>query len=610
MQNYSRQLPLYLLLIFAFLLGVFTLTDFGESWDEWQFYKYADRALESYATWLQRGEVKITGNTFDNYGPAFVIAAQEIARFLHLFNSNWLVSDLRHLVVFMGYLGGAAAFYTLALRWMNKTAALGACLLFISQPLLWGHAFISPKDIPFMSFFLISVALGMRMVDTKPMLEGSPPRSLLWTIGLWILSLIFLFVTPYLLDNSLAAVIRGASVDPNHPFGSLIRLIAQDFDQVPSETYVTKMRVALIWGKLIYGLLTFIALAWLVRKEYPAALSLFRPASLLAALALGLTCSTRILGPLAGIIIVYYGFRSMGRRALPMLAIYSGIAFIVMLVTWPYLWANPPARLMESLRVMSTYPWEGSTLFKGVYYTSTTLPLDYLPLLTFLQFSLPVWLLCIPGVILLRKSIDLLATTSIWFVLPMVAMTLMHAPLYDNTRQVFFIYPPLFLVAGLGLEWLLTSLSSIGVLRGRWMANQFIQAGLIGVVLIPGLWAGYKLHPYEYVYYNAMAGDPTGKYELEYWATSFREAANWLNEHAAAGSPVVLGVPSHIAGNYLRPDLKQLPIGDFLDHPVEYDYSLLSTRHDNHKVFLMDDPVVYQIERNHLLFSVIKQHIQ
>jgi hypothetical protein len=195
-------------------------------------------------------------------------------------------------------------------------------------------------------------------------------------------------------------------------------------------------------------------------------------------------------------------------------------------------------------------------------------------------------------------------------VIPFVALIVFQAPLYDNTRQVFFIYPPLFLVAGLGLEWLLTSVSSISFVRGRKLVDQVISAAIIGAALIPGLWAGIQLHPYEYVYFNSFAGDPTGKYELDYWATSFREAANWLNENASSGSRVVLGVPSHVAGNYLRPDIQQLPIGDFLDHPVDYDYSLLSTRHHNDTDFFIEDPVVHQIERNHLLFSVIKQRMQ
>ncbi len=48
----------------------------------------------------------------------------------------------------------------------EPNAAFGATLLFITQPLFWGHAFINPKDIPLFSLFLLSVYLGMRMHDS------------------------------------------------------------------------------------------------------------------------------------------------------------------------------------------------------------------------------------------------------------------------------------------------------------------------------------------------------------------------------------------------------------------------------------------------------------
>ncbi len=606
----KQNLPLSILLSLVFLLGVVTLADFGESWDEWQFYKYADRALESYGTWFQRGEVKVTGNTYDNYGPAYVITAQQFARLFHSIHSDWLVSDLRHLFVFIGFLAGAAAFHAIAKRWMPPVAAFAATLLFLTQPLLWGHAFISPKDIPFLSLFLISIALGLHMVDSKPALDGRPPRWLIWLTAVWLVSLIFLFVTPYIFDNALAGVLQDAHANPAHLIGGLIRSVASDFDTVPVKIYITKARVFLIWAKIVYLFVVTGILAWIYRKVYPLVVSLLKPPVLLASLALGLTSSTRILGPLAGLLVVYYALRALGRRSLPMLAVYLGLSFAVMLASWPYLWPDPPARIQESLETMSTYPWEGSTLFKGDYYLSTELPTDYLPVLLLLQITEPVWLLCIAGILMLRKTVDALVTTLIWFVLPLIALIIIHAPLYDNTRQIFFILPPVFLVAGLGVEWLLKFLFSWKWLSTRRSFSPFLQVALITLLILPGLVAGIRLHPYEYVYYNSMVGDPTGKYELEYWGTSFREASNWLNDHAPANSRVVGGVPSHLAELYLRPDLKAIPIGDYLDQPVDYDYVILSTRHDNHKDFFIQDRVVFNVERNGMLFAVVKQRVR
>jgi hypothetical protein len=70
-----------------------------------------------------------------------------------------------HLINFLFFQFAVYFLYRLALRWMRPPAALAATALFSWQPLLWGHAFINPKDPPFLVFFLASVCLGFEMVD-------------------------------------------------------------------------------------------------------------------------------------------------------------------------------------------------------------------------------------------------------------------------------------------------------------------------------------------------------------------------------------------------------------------------------------------------------------
>lgn len=48
---------------------------------------------------------------------------------------------------------------------MKPSAAFATAVLFSTQPLLWGHTFINPKDPPFLTLFLPSVCLGFEMVD-------------------------------------------------------------------------------------------------------------------------------------------------------------------------------------------------------------------------------------------------------------------------------------------------------------------------------------------------------------------------------------------------------------------------------------------------------------
>ncbi|MDO9302430.1 MAG: hypothetical protein Q7T89_13675, partial [Anaerolineales bacterium] len=69
-QNY----PIVIILVLSLLIGILTLTHYGESWDDLSLQKYASRSLEAYRTWTQQGIVKITEEDLGNYGPSYVMA--------------------------------------------------------------------------------------------------------------------------------------------------------------------------------------------------------------------------------------------------------------------------------------------------------------------------------------------------------------------------------------------------------------------------------------------------------------------------------------------------------------------------------------------------------
>src|SRR5690348_16711472 len=95
----------YTLLIFSViaLQGGFVTPQFGESWDELKFYKYADLALNAYQSWPVHGIVETFGNTYDNYGPAFVMLVTTLAKPLTLI---FIKSDARHYLYFLTFLAG------------------------------------------------------------------------------------------------------------------------------------------------------------------------------------------------------------------------------------------------------------------------------------------------------------------------------------------------------------------------------------------------------------------------------------------------------------------------------------------------------------------------
>jgi hypothetical protein len=137
-----------------------------------------------------------------------------------------------------------------------------------------------------------------------------------------------------------------------------------------------------------------------------------------------------------------------------------------------------------------------------------------------------------------------------WLFIPLFLAILVQPPLYDNFRHFLFIVPPAFVIAGLGIAAVLDRLKS-----PAW------KLVFLVAVLLPGVYWLFQLHPYQYVYYNALVGGPGGsfrRFETDYWALSYREATDYLNEVATPGARVVVWGPDHVVKRYAREDLEIL----------------------------------------------------
>jgi hypothetical protein len=597
---HSKDWPFQIIFLVGALIGILITRSYGESWDELKFYKYADLSLQAYTTWPTAGSVPEFGNTYDNYGPAYVMLVALGARVLQL-ALPWSISDLRHLLYFFTFLVGTWTFYALARRWLSQTAAFGATTLFATQPLFWGHAFISPKDIPFLTFFLLSLLFGFRLFDIPRSLSmnglnSRPRRVLLVLTALWLASVFALYIGVDLIHARIDGAVRAAASGQTN----LISRIASDIDKVEPEIYIQRYFTFFIQVRIIFFFLfTFL----LVYLYYRLALTTLRSliTILLPAIFLGLAASIRILGPLAGLLVALYAVRKSGRKAIPLLLVYAFLALVVLYITWPYLWPDPAGRFFESLRVMSQYPWPGQVLFDGIEYESTNIPRSYLPVLLGIQLTEPVWALFFAGLVVAilgfvkrREYVELLALTLVWFILPLAGFIISRTPLYDNFRQVFFILPPVFLMAGVLFEEI---------------KKPALQTALIALALLPGVIAMVRLHPYEYVYYNSFVGGEKGafrRFELDYWGTSYREAADWLNENALIDANVWVEGPAHLLDLYLREDLNLYSPYE-AERAGKYDYVVSTTRYDLDQTSYPDTKVVYEIERNNALLTVIKQ---
>lgn len=631
---HSEYLPVFLLIAVSLAIGLWTIHDYGESWDEYNFFRYANESLAAYPGLFQPGfHLEFSDPTLRYYGAWFLMTIVLAARLF----PHWYISDVAHLLTFIVFLLGVLVMYLLARRWLKPLASFGAALLFAAQPVLWGHAFINARDIPFMVGFLSSIYFGLKMVDSLSIQKKSktniaipldtlplakkiilPLLAFLGMIGFGILA--FQWMTGW---ESRAVLLADTSS-------------ARDLD-----LYLRPL-LATFWAAVTFFCLT---LAWTALLFLPSMPRLrnhlwtneLRPYALLirdclrnrdfviASIVLGLTIGIRVMGVAAFGLAGLFLFKKHGRGAFFPLLVFLLPALLIVYVTWPYIWAEPLLRLLIVLRVMLKFPWPGQVLFDGAYFAGNELPRSYLPTLFGFQLTEPLLLLAVFGFGILvwkiitgfvgrdgipplqelaeyhsaprQKRGEFLILSILWFGLPLAAAMLGHPYLYDNFRQMLFVLPPLFLLAGLGLE------SILGYAR-----QPLVRAGIVLALVIPSVYGMSVLHPYEYVYYNSFAGGVSNafrRYEMDYWNTAFREAAAYLNASAPQNAKAVVWGQNTTLWRYLRPDIE---VYDFRqpDAPTTDFYAVLSTRNDNDLKFHSNLPALYTVQRQGAILAVVK----
>ena len=372
----NSRIPILAVLGITLVVGLVLADDYGPSFDETFQAIYGNQALTAYTRFTAPEEWL---RNLANYGPFYSAMTEAVTGLSRIVGSPWLPTDIRHLVNYASLPIAMASFYFIAQRWTTTTAAMIGTLLFATQPLIFGHAFINPKDMPFLAFFLSSVALGMWMADrvdhrgmwfrvdsTDRMANRAQVREatsshfqgISWRMRAVFLALLLmasafavemLVFQSILLPGFLDLVRTAYSQNAWEPINSLFSLIAQRSADIPAEAYVAK--VAGFYAAIMRPLAAaafipaFVLLAVMIRPV----LRMTRPrgmlkATLLAGVALGLTTSIRVVGPFAGILVsallVYRGRRG----SLVPLTIYWSTAGLVAYMTWPYLWTAPVER--------------------------------------------------------------------------------------------------------------------------------------------------------------------------------------------------------------------------------------------------------------------------
>ena len=220
-------------------------------------------------------------------------------------------------------------------------------------------------------------------------------------------------------------------------------------------------------------------------------------------------------------------------RVVPAVVGVVAVAWVVMLAAWPWAQQNPLVRPLLSLANLVDFQAHDRTMpFAGEVMRTLEPRRDYA--FHYLAFKLPLPLLA--GVLLAavqagRARATTLVVAGAAVMVPLSLVLLLNPVLYDGMRHLLFVVPPLCVLAAWGI---------VEAVR-RWARawSLWVLAGLLGCggALVMQARALVSLHPMQTVWFNPLVGGlagAQGRYSLDYYGFTYREAADRLRDYVAA----------------------------------------------------------------------------
>jgi hypothetical protein len=276
---------------------------------------------------------------------------------------------------------------------------------------------------------------------------------------------------------------------------------------------------------------------------------------LIIGLGAGLSIGSRIL---AGLALVYaligflpvfideirtHGVREAGVRFLHVVYVLIPglvLGYLIMGLIWPWSIIKPqnPFLALTYFSHFFERPWK--EMFDGALVSVPDMPWSYLPTLFALQMPEVLLALAIGGAIgafimlarrgvaARRKAILLMLTLAAS--LPIAIAMVKRPALYNGIRHFVFVIPPMAVVGGFAFAW---AMNRLGQNRRGWQPV-LLAAFCFGLLLSLG--EMIRLHPYQYTYFNHIAGTVRGaddRFMLDYWGLAFKQASDELREQLA-----------------------------------------------------------------------------
>ena len=190
----------------------------------------------------------------------------------------------------------------------------------------------------------------------------------------------------------------------------------------------------------------------------------------------------------------------------------------------PGLWKDPIKFLAYVFARSSNFAaWPGYVYYMGL--AQRPVPWHYIPVMIAITTPLLIVLLMLAGNVATiaslfqKRETPLFASERKYYLMMLVCIwsflgfaMLTRPILYDSWRHFYFLYGLLLLLAIYGLQTL------VSFLKGKWKRLAF---GAVGAQLLAMVALVVLSHPFQFVYFNALAGaNPGERFDLDYWNVS------------------------------------------------------------------------------------------
>ena len=272
-----------IIMLVMMVVGLLVVDDFGQSWDEDINYRNGERSIRNY----RDGNFLKDQNLDYYHGTFYFMIWSSASNFINSITPQWRDADGRHLINYLTFVIGVVALYLISKRTFGRNAAIFSALLFASQPLFFGHAFINQKDIPFMVFWMVTIFLGLQLGDSwsevnrlgvrlatkkshrsfiTSLVEDWKSQSVGVRIAFLILiiSVFVLFVDifsgQYILPLGRNTIIKAYSSESPSLLYKAFRTIAEDAGKTPLSVYLQKLDDLYFWARIPVFLIGLVGL--------------------------------------------------------------------------------------------------------------------------------------------------------------------------------------------------------------------------------------------------------------------------------------------------------------------------------------------------------------